>query len=124
MRVVLLSISLVALSANLLVPQYVVRYNSCCLDENGKLIARSCGSHAPAIKQKSCCDPIVVELRNGAPAMNAATVISQLSILIAPLAVPVSAPMFSPGTVPFDVRYTTGPPLSPDLLTLHSRLNT
>jgi hypothetical protein len=124
--------TLLALLANLIVPQYVLKYSPCCYDENGNLTF-ACSASNPASDTKTtsiktrrtCCDPIKITLRgNPAPQSNDA----QASVAPDTQWVALHLPHMDLGlNLGRDIRIlctaTTGPPLFADVLTLHSRLN-
>src|SRR5258707_700467 len=63
-----------ALVANLMVPQQITTYRACCYDEAGKLLpcarntCEGCGCSKQNDAKRKCCDPIQVQLRSSPPA--------------------------------------------------------
>jgi len=124
-------LAVLAIAANLVVPVQVLKFNACCLNEQGYLkssVERCCGEPVQGAAfedPNSCCKPKTFKLRHAPaqPALSEAVSsvpLPVLGVLIAPLkfeAAPrAAAVQATPG-------FDTGPPAQPSLLSLHSRFN-
>ena len=126
-----LSITLVlAVTANLLVPQQIVRYRACCYDVNGKLALHLCGCQTdnkePALSTKRrCCDPLITQLasRSIAPAVNEPASVKYDAHSEFTAEVPQAALLEISAAHARISVWDTGPPPCGDVLSLLSRLN-
>lgn len=126
------SLAVMALAANLLVPMQLVKYHTCCLDEQGylKSVDERCGgvvSGSTMVSPDACCIPDVKTLRyspvqplNQISADDAPNPLAQAVLPLPPTYV---ARLAQERDV-HDAHTNTGPPASSDdLLPLHVRLN-
>lgn len=124
-------LAVLAITANLVIPVQILKYNACCLDANGYLkpaLDRCCGEPIKGTafqNPNDCCKPKTHKLRHAPvqPALSEAAFAAPqpaLAVLIAPLefnATPLAT------TAQATPGFDTGPPVRPDLLSFHSRFN-
>ena len=126
-RVWLYFAAVAIIAANLLLPERLVSYRSCCYDERGNIASCACEiTVVPgAIIHGDCCDPIVHQLRSApAPAVVHAKIATDVPASDAlPAPVPALLPLDSDQISTAVVELDTGPPGPVDLLPLHCRLN-
>ena len=122
--------ALIAVTANLLLPQQIVRYCACRCDEPSKVALHPCcqprhchaAAHPP---RRPCCDPVVVTLKitsdikcasaTSLPRFDSQSEFQQEAPCLVMLAL---------HETPLNrTIWDTGPPQPVDLLNLHSRLN-
>ena len=126
----------IAIMANLLIPQQMVRYRPCCYDANGNLARHLCrcscndaddsGGKVSRIGMRStCCDPIVTHFTANlnAPVVTAAALVKYDSHSDFIAEMPQVQALELSVAETHVVVWDTGPPRTVDVLTLHSRLN-
>jgi len=127
-RLCLLFLAISAITANLLLPQRLISYETCCYDESG-FVTACCraqpSAKLPLIIHSSCCDPIERTLRHGESPqiVPSQKVDSEIGFDVPPLLAPGADPPFSLQPSERALVQSTGPPLQSDVLQQHSRLN-
>jgi hypothetical protein len=87
MRVALLVAGTLALLANLLMPQQLVRYNACCKPQADKPVSMCCGMNSASDAKgslrvhRNCCDPIKITLRSGPASVATSTEVCEATTL-------------------------------------------
>ena len=117
--------SILAIAANLLVPQKIVTYAPCCYGPDGALSVSSCCARKSArpTMHGVCCDPVEHQLRAApAPAMDAAFEVRNLHACPVP-----QIPAFALRPITARLEISLDPagadPPHPLLFSLHSRYN-
>jgi hypothetical protein len=127
----LIIFGVLAVAANLLLPQNVQVYKACCLDENGAVRAASdmpCKqgrTGAVRLEGPDCCAPTTYELRPSPPSallVSAAPRVPLAQDAGLGVAQPVRIQAVCQAPSLPHTYYDTGPP-RPDPLALHMRLN-
>jgi len=130
-RLILVSLTCLAVLANLFVPHRIVSHNACCYGPDGRLLADKdmpCKeeSNGPAISGPDCCAPRDCELR---PAPASDTLVPDVVVPSHPnqhVDLPHAQALAGAVAVVALARpgpWGTGPPHLGGLLALHSRLN-
>jgi hypothetical protein len=131
MKNCLVSITLLAaITANLLLPQQIVRYRACCYDVDGNLALHLCGCNPHHTEtsidtRRTCCDPTVIQFKSNSKARLVSSESPPKFDSFcefqseAPQAVLLALSEAQPRISVWD----TGPPQPVDVLGFHSRLN-